>query len=84
LDHNGYVTLNKGECDFLDEVISFCEDQITNIQSREDYKEFIELSIIILGGVPPRGIQFRLPDALHRVRWTAIAIYAMKIWMFKS
>jgi len=78
LDKNGYVTLNKDECDSLDEVISFYEDQLTNIQPREDYKKIIELWIIILGGVPPRGTRFRLPGALHRARWMAGAIYAMK------
>jgi len=35
LDKNGYVTLNKDECDSF-EVISFCEDQLTNIKPRED------------------------------------------------
>jgi len=39
LGKNGYVTLNKDECDSLDDVIFFCEDQLTNIQQQEEYKK---------------------------------------------
>ena len=85
MKQNEYVVLNADDCDSLLEIVLCCQEQLEKFfQPRDDYKEFIELSIIIIGGIPPRVIQFRFPVALHRARWMATAIYAMKIWMFKS
>lgn len=53
-------------------------------QPRGDYREFLELACIFLGGVPPRGIIFKVPGANHHVRWLAKAIYSLKIYMFKG
>lgn len=43
------------------------------------YRELLELAIIVLGGTPPRGIEFLALGALHRARWMARIIYAIKI-----
>lgn len=52
--------------------------------SRDDYREFLELSVIFIGGVPTRGIHFQAPGAMHRARWMAKVIYAIKIWLFRD
>lgn len=57
---------------------------ITKSQPRDDYKELLELSIITLGGLPPRGVHLRRPGALHRARWMATLIYGMKIWVLRD
>ena len=53
-------------------------------QPRDDYRELLDLTIIFLGGTPSKGISFRAPSGLHQARWMAKAIYALKIWMFRS
>src|SRR6218665_1485069 len=51
-------------------------------QVRDDYRELLELSVVFLGGTPPRGIRFQYPGAIHRARWMARAIYSLKMWLF--
>ena len=58
-----------------DELIRFALQQLAVNQPRGDYKELLELSIIFLGGVPPRGIRIRVPGAYHRARWMAKAVF---------
>ena len=66
------------------EVIACCEAQLHNSQPRDDYRELLELTIISLGGIPQRGIHFYYPGALHRARWMARVIYALKIYLFRE
>ena len=51
---------------------------------RDDYRELLELSIIVLGGQPKRGIRITRPGALHRARWMAKIIYAVKVFLFRD
>lgn len=51
---------------------------------RDGYRELLELSIIILGGQPKRGIGILRPGAIHRERWMAKIIYAIKIYLFRN
>ena len=51
---------------------------------RDDYRELLELSIIILGGQPKQGIPIARPGALHRARWMAKIIYAVKVFLFRN
>lgn len=67
-----------------DDIIAFCKDHLRKIQPRDDYRELLELTIIYLGGMPERGIHFQQPGALHRARWMARIIYAIKICLFHS
>ncbi|KYN05953.1 hypothetical protein ALC62_03109, partial [Cyphomyrmex costatus] len=67
-----------------DDIIAFCIDQLKKTQPREDYREFLELVIIFLGGIPSRGILFRAPGAVHDARWMSKALYSLKIYMYKS
>lgn len=66
------------------EVVNFCNEQLQIIQPRADYKELLELTIVTLGCTPRRGIHFCAPGAIHRARWMAKAIYALKIYLFRE
>lgn len=37
-----------------------------------------------MGGIPPRGLKFSKPGAMHFARWTAKAIYSIQILMFRD
>lgn len=36
---------------------------------RDDNQELLELAYIFLGGAPPNGMKYKLPGAMHHVRW---------------
>ncbi|KAL4090708.1 hypothetical protein QTP88_025495 [Uroleucon formosanum] len=67
-----------------DDVIIFCKDTLNQNLPRDDYKEFLELVIIFLGGVPPKGIHFKRPGAYHLARWMCKGIYCLKIYIFQE
>ncbi|KAK0050926.1 hypothetical protein Bpfe_019652 [Biomphalaria pfeifferi] len=67
---------------FKEHVIRFAETTLAISQPRDDYEELLELTIIFLGGSPPKGIRFKAPGALHHARWMAKIIYGLKIWIF--
>ena len=64
-------------------IMRFAEDQLDQ-QPRDDYRELLELSIIFLGGIPPRGIHFMKPGAMHHARWMSKIIYSLKVWIFRE
>lgn len=37
-----------------------------------------------MGGIPPRGIVFKAPGAVHHARWLAKVIYCLKIYLFRK
>ncbi|KAG0726856.1 hypothetical protein GWK47_035767 [Chionoecetes opilio] len=49
---------------------------------RADYREMAELTLIVLGDTPPRGIHWSRPGAIHQARWMARNLYYMKMFMF--
>ena len=57
---------------------------LDHAQPRDDYRELLELCIIALGGVPKCGIRFSRPGTLHRARWMAKGIYAVKVFLFRE
>lgn len=59
-------------------------NQLQQYQPRDDYKELLELTIIILGQTPPNGIFFKVPGPIHHARWMAKAIYSLKIFLFRN
>lgn len=63
-------------------IIETCREHLTKVQPRADYNELLELTVIYLGETPPGGIKFHRPGALHRARWMARVIYAIKICLF--
>jgi len=66
------------------EIVSFCFKKITEDHPRDDYKELIELVIIILGETPPGGTKIRQPGACHQARWMAKCIYCLKIFLLRT
>lgn len=70
--------------DESDEILSFAMQKIREDFPRSDYQEFLELIIIFLGGVPPRGLKFSKPGAMHHARWMAKIIYSLKILIFRD
>src|ERR1700761_184969 len=65
-------------------VISFCSNKLQSAQPRDDYRELLELTITVLGGCLRRGFKFICPGAIHRARWMALVIYAIKIFLFRK
>lgn len=66
------------------EVLTFAHKKINESFPRNDYNEFLQLLIILLGGSPPRGIKFTKPGAIHHARWMAKTIYCLKIIIFRN
>ena len=48
---------------------------------RDDHKELVQLSLIVLGEEPPAGVIFYKPGAIRKIRWKAVAIYGMKMFV---
>ena len=69
---------------FKESTIEFAMALLTQSQPRDDYRECLELTIIFLGGKPPRGVHIQAAGALHRARWMARILYSFKIWMYKD
>jgi hypothetical protein len=67
-----------------EDILSFCRQQLAVKHPRDDYRELLELTMIFLGSTPSRGIRFMQPGALHRARWMARVIYAIKLCLFHS
>jgi len=82
---NYYIGLNDTVVKSLvenkkDLIIEFCNKELKERQCRE----LLELTVIFLGVIPPRGITFRYPGAFHHARWMPKAIYSFKIFLFQN
>ena len=84
IDQTSYDQLDKYSQAESDEIVKFAVRKLEEDQPRDDYKELLELTIILLGGVLPGGVKFRKPGAYHRARWMTTFIYSIKIFMFKK
>ncbi|QQP36282.1 Uncharacterized protein FKW44_021331, partial [Caligus rogercresseyi] len=73
-------------CPLLDPVDkAWFESTLINCKSlRDDYRELLELTLIFLGQVPPRGVRFLAPGPMHNARWMSKGIYSLKVWMFRG
>ncbi|XP_073986719.1 uncharacterized protein [Rhodnius prolixus] len=72
---------------FLEEQCVTMVNYIQNVlkeesHPREDYKEFLNLPLLYLGGWNENNFTFRIPGALNQARWMAKALYALKIALF--
>lgn len=65
------------------DLLGYLPNALKKQQPRDDYKEFLTLSLLFLGG---GGIEisFRAPGPTHHARWMAKAIYAIKIYLFRE
>ena len=67
-----------------DDILKFAECQLQLIEPRGDYREFLELVVTYLEGIPARGIRFNSPGAMHHARWMSKVLYSLKIWLFRD
>lgn len=53
---------------------------------REDYKELVELCLLVLGCPMQTDVKyrFRVPGAYHMARWMAKVIYCLKMYLFRK
>ncbi|KZR98709.1 Uncharacterized protein APZ42_005748, partial [Daphnia magna] len=49
-----------------------------NTFPREDYRELVEITVVFLGGVVPRGFKLHKPGAHHTARFMVYKIYIIK------
>ena len=67
------------------DMILWAEKSLEEIKDlRDDYRELLELSLIFLGGTPPRGVHFNRPGAMHHARFMSKEIDSLKIWMSRG
>ncbi|GBM46068.1 hypothetical protein AVEN_109652-1 [Araneus ventricosus] len=66
----------------LENLLNFCHAEFKNVMVKDDYRELIELSIVILGGDAEKKFKIRPPVAMHQARWIARAIYSLKLSLF--
>lgn len=65
------------------DVIDFCKIHLEKSQPRSDYKEFLQIAIIFLGGELP-NFNVSRPGATTHARWMSKCIYALKIFVFRD
>lgn len=63
-------------------VLEFVREQLEIAHPRDDYLEFLQLVLVLLGEEPTSP--FKLPGAVSHVRWMSKAIYSLKIWLFRD
>ena len=68
----------------VDNAVQFCLQQLQLYQPRDDYQELLELTLIFLGVVPPRGIHFIKSGSMYRARFITWLIYSFKIFAFRA
>ena len=65
------------------DVIAWAEKSLSERKDfRDNYREFIELSLIFMRFTPPRCIYFMGTGPMHYVRWMSKVLYSLKIWIF--
>ena len=102
IDHRNFAPLNKDTkgCCLTDSekawlehnrraVVQFlCAQLSRGDQPRQDYLEFIKLSLVALNEASRVGdgddIHFSPPGAYHRATWIAKGIYCLKILLFRE
>lgn len=74
----------------VDEIKEFCLNELYSKQPRDDYREFLELTILFIGGEIPNTRKrntvrtFAPPGGCSNARWMMKAIYSLKIYLFRS
>jgi hypothetical protein len=67
------------------EMLHYLPTALETQQPRDDYQEFMQLSLMFLGGSGlNRGKSFRAPGPTHHARWMGKGIYALKIFLFRQ
>jgi hypothetical protein len=89
MDQSSYQTAEKMANFALfeperDDILKFAKKQLQEKQPRDDYREFLELCVIFLGGIPEGGISFKSPGTMHHARRISKAINSLKVWIFSG
>lgn len=79
-DSMTFDTLNN----VRDEILKFAKTKLLDSFLCDDYKEFLQLIVIFLGGKLEKNFNFRQPGAYHFARWMAKGIYLLKMLLFKN
>lgn len=69
------------ECEALKNI---CLENLKKTHYRNDYRKFLELSLIFLGGTVPNFPDFHIPSAISHARFMAKCIYSLKILFFRE
>lgn len=67
----------------IESIKTFTTEVLTTKLPRDDYKEFLELTLVFIGVIPEK-FRFRKPGACHHARWMAKAIYVLKMYLFRE
>lgn len=70
--------------DRIERLRTFAQKALKDFQPRDDYKEFLELTLTFIGVPSSTKVTFIYPGAFHHARWMAKAIYCLKIFMFRE
>lgn len=65
------------------EIINFCKNHLMKQQCRDDYKEFLQLTLIFLDAPEAQNIVIRTPGPTSHARWMGKAIYSLKMFLFR-
>ena len=65
-------------------IITICKEAQAGSFARGDYKELVDLMLLYLGEGQESFDGFIRPGALHKARWMAKLLYAMKIVLLRS
>lgn len=65
------------------DLLKFTLSKLTVGNFRDDYRVYLELVVIFLGGKVPR-FTFKQPGVFHHARWMSKVIYSLKIRLFRE
>ena len=75
---------NKQEAlEFYREVLSR-RNKRNELTVRDDYRELVELGMLLLGEIPPGGMTWKTPGATHKARFCNFGIYICKALAFSD
>ena len=64
--------------------MAYAIEQLEINHPRDDYRELLEITLIFLGEVPPKGVRFMKPGVLHRACFMSRLLYSMKMFIFRN
>jgi len=70
-------------CRLRQDMLDYLPRVLNAQQPRDDYQEFLRLSLWFLGGAG-ENVSFRAPGPTHHARWMGKGIYVLKIFLFQA
>lgn len=62
------IVIDSIDDDVCDDIINFFLNRLLKNHLKDDYRELLELTRILLGGKLPNGIRFKTKGAIHLAR----------------